>query len=1511
MNKVESEQGLYLPQYEKDACGIGLIAHLKSQKSFSIVSDALSMLENMEHRGACGCEENTGDGAGILTQIPHLFFNKYAVENGLNLPEAGLYAVGFTYLPKEKSLQHEIIQMMKQVVNANHFRWLFTRPVPVDNSMVGQSALATEPEMLQVFVTYKDASLRKHALERRLYVLRNDILRTIVRKYDFLKEIFYFPSFSSQTIIYKGQLTATQVRKYFRDLNEPDFHSAIALVHSRFSTNTVPKWKLAQPFRCIAHNGEINTVQGNVQWWNAREKDIRSDIYNHEDLGKLMPVCSPTLSDSGNFDAVLEFLFRNGYSMPHALMMMIPEAFQNDKAMDERKKDFYRYMEPMMEPWDGPASICFSDGTVVGATVDRNGLRPSKYCLTSDDRIILASESGVLAIPQENIIYKANLSPGKILIADLDQGRIVGDEELKNIICNRFPYGKWNAEYRTEIDKIEESLDASLMHYQLDLNSRKIALGFTKEDEELMLATMGTTSYEPVSSMGSDIPLAVLSHHAQHICNYFKQEFAQVTNPPIDPLREKFYMTLECYLGAEGDILSIKPENARKISLHSPVLDDTKYRKLINAATVGYAPVVLNALFDANDQNHLQRAILTLTEEAAVKVQSGYDILVIDNHTGVSQMAASIPSLLITGAIHQHLLGLGLRKRVSIIVNGGDIIESHHFSCLLSFGADAIFPSLALETLRSLAVKNQQDKKHFQKNYCKAIESGLLKIMSKLGISTVNSYKAAKTFEALGIHSEVMDVCFKGAVSRIGGMTFDMLAKEQLHKHFLAFRSNDETLPDSGRYQWKQRGEYHLFNPLSVHLLQHSTKINSYSVFKQYTKEVNLQSSRACTLRSLFEFKSGNTIPLNEVESVESILKRFATGAMSFGSISEEAHTTLAIAMNRIGGKSNSGEGGEDAKRYKKLANGDSTRSAIKQVASGRFGVTIDYLNNADEIQIKMAQGAKPGEGGQLPGHKVDANIARIRHSTPGVGLISPPPHHDIYSIEDLAQLIFDLKNANPNARISVKLVAKAGVGIIASGVAKAHADHILISGFDGGTGASPLSSVMHAGLPWELGLAETHQTLVKNRLRDRVTLQTDGQIRTGRDMAIATLLGAEEWGIATAALVVSGCILMRKCHLNTCPVGIATQDETLRAKYDGKVEHLVNYFTFLAEEIREIMASLGFRTINEMVGRSDMLTCDMRDKYWKYKNLDLSAILYRATDQGGHTAYKSVEQDHGISDVLDRKLIQYADLAIKDRVNITSVFPIRSTDRAVGTMLSGSIAKKYGAEGLVDGSVDFRFKGSAGQSFGAFGIKGLHFILEGEANDYFGKGLSGATLVITPDRDFNGEPSENIIIGNVALFGATSGEIFVKGRAGQRFAVRNSGASAVVEGVGDNACEYMTGGIVAILGTVGCNFAAGMSGGIAYVYGQKSDLDSKLNKEMVIIDDMTDHDEQTLKEQLRDHFRYTGSTTALEILTNWESEKNFFTKVIPVEYKAILESKSNTFRKVVTKTVPATRYGF
>lgn len=1500
INKTTNLKGLYVPEMESDACGIGLIANLNGNPLQTLVNDALTILENMEHRGACGCESNTGDGAGILTQIPHHFFKNVAQNASFSLPENGEYGVGFVFLPKDDKLNSDCRSIIDQVIERYNYELLFIREVPVDNSMIGFSALSTEPNMIQVFVR-PTATQSINELERSLFVLRNAIVRAVVTKYPELAEVFYFSSFSSQTIIYKGQLTATQLRQYYPDLSDHYFKSAVALVHSRFSTNTVPKWKLAQPFRCIAHNGEINTVQGNVNWWNAREHDLDPKLYTKEQLEVLKPVCSATLSDSGNFDAVLEFMIRDGISLPHALMMMIPEAWHENDSMPQYKKDFYEFHEYIMEPWDGPASICFTDGKILGATLDRNGLRPSKYCLTSDNFLILASESGALPINQDKIIYKGNLRPGQILIADLDQQKIVGDDELKAIVCKNRPYSTWLQDNRIQLETIKPSdlNEAS----DLPLLIRQTALSFTKEDEELILASMAKEGKEPIGSMGSDIPLAVLSKQAQHITNYFKQQFAQVTNPPIDSIRESQFMSLECYLGGSGSVVNSQGKDAKVIRLKTPILSSLDYSKVINSKDHFIKTMGFDALFNAESPTNLILAIKELCEKVENAVLDGAKIIVIDN-TLITKSLTAIPSLLCVGALHHHLIAKGIRRRTSLVIKAGDTIEVHHFATLFGYGADAVYPQLSLESIKSLC--DDQIDLHFAKaeyNYIKSVSSGLLKVMSKLGISTLLSYKGAQAFEAVGISSEVVRMCFKGTVSRIEGMTFEQLAKEQIHKHFIAFNADSKDLIESGRYQWMRRGEFHLFNPVSVHLLQHSTRTGDYNIYKKYTEAINNQSEKACTLRSLFKFKKGRPIPITQVESVENIVRRFATGAMSLGSISEEAHTTLAIAMNRIGGKSNSGEGGEDSARYKVKPNGDLMRSAIKQVASGRFGVTIEYLNNADEIQIKMAQGAKPGEGGQLPGHKVDENIARIRHSTPGVGLISPPPHHDIYSIEDLAQLIFDLKNANRDARISVKLVSKAGVGIIASGVAKAHADHILISGHDGGTGASPLSSVMHAGMPWEMGLSETHQTLVKNGLRDRVVIQTDGQLRTGRDLAIATLLGAEEYGIATAALVVSGCILMRKCHLNTCPVGIATQDPELRAKYDGKVEHLINYFTFLAEDLREIMAELGFRNINDMVGRTDLLEADVKGRSWKYENLDLSPIFFKESSPKGYEHqrhYQTVAQDHGIDSVLDRKLIKFSELAINDKIQINSVFPVKSTDRAVGTMLSSEIAKRYGAIGLEPESIKFRFRGSAGQSFGAFGARGLEFLLEGEANDYFGKGLSGATLIVVPDRIATFDPSENIIIGNVAFFGATSGNAYIKGLAGERFGVRNSGANVVVEGVGHNACEYMTGGRVVILGSTGRNFAAGMSGGIAYVFDKDKMLESRLNKEMVEIEQLDENDDEELRGFIRDQFRHTGSMNALALLQNWNESSKLFKKVIPTEYKIAMQKAKD--QKIIDK---------
>lgn len=1493
MSESIKQQGLYVPQLESDSCGIGLIAQLDKVFTFEMVSDALTMLENMEHRGACGCDPDSGDGAGITIHVPHELF--LASSLGFALPEQGRYGVGCFFWPKEANID-ELVSIINAVALDLEVKLLGIRKVPVNSEILGQASSASEPDIYHLFFQPL-SDFDAKSFDRKLLVLRKFITHTIIKKYPTYSEDFYIPSLSCRTLIYKGQLNSKQLRKYFLDLQNPFCKTAVALVHSRFSTNTIPRWRLAQPFRMIAHNGEINTIQGNKNWWQAKEKNISSEFFTKEKFEMMFPLFNETSSDSAVFDNIAEFLVLNGRSLAHTLMMMIPEAWQNADYMEEYKKEFYEYHEAMMEPWDGPASMCFTDGVLVGGTLDRNGLRPSRYCLTNDNRLVLASESGVLPLDPATIVYRGRLEPGKILIADLDEKRVIGDEELKKIICNRFSYGQWLEESKLNISDLPAKFTDKELAL-IPLRARQTSQGFTLEDEELIVKEMSGQGQEPIGSMGADVPLAVLSKYAQHISNYFRQQFAQVTNPPIDSIRESEYMTLKSILGGTKNVLSYKENSIRFIRIESPVLSEKEYNKLLLIDHKEFKSARIDASFCFEySPGDLHARLEHLCTEASELVKSGVNFIILDN-TQIAQTKVPIPSLLLTGALHHHLIRLGQRQFCSIIVNGGDIWESHHFASLLSYGADAIYPSLCYESIRSLYLAGEltevKNGEYAIKLYRKAVDKSLLKIMSKLGISTMSSYRGAQTFEALGISKEVTDFCFKATVSRIGGMSFDMLAKEAIVKHQAAFTDGHiEHLIDVGTYQWKQRGEFHLFNPASIHLLQHSTSTNDYMIYKKYTETINKQERNHCTLRSLLEFNPLKSIPIEEVEPVEAILRRFATGAMSFGSISYEAHTTLAIAMNRIGAKSNSGEGGEDQKRYQRLENGDWERSAIKQVASGRFGVTINYLTNAEELQIKMAQGAKPGEGGQLPGHKVDSWIARVRHSTPGVGLISPPPHHDIYSIEDLAQLIFDLKNANRAARISVKLVSKAGIGIIASGVVKGKADHILIAGHDGGTGASPLSSIRYAGLPWELGLAETHQTLIQNKIRDRVVLQTDGQLRTGRDLAIATLLGAEEWGIATAALVVEGCILMRKCHLNTCPVGIATQDPELRAKFNGKVENVLNFFYFLANDLREHMALLGFKTVNEMVGRSDLLKFREDREHWKLQSLDLSPILYRHPLADQINAFCSVKQDHGIDSVLDRELIEYADLAIEDKIVIQSIFEVNSTDRAVGTMLSNEIAKKYGENGLEEDSINFRFRGSAGQSFGAFAAKGLTFVLEGDANDYFGKGLSGAKLIISPDRNSVFIPHENIVVGNVALYGATSGSTYIKGIAGERFAVRNSGANAVVEGIGAHGCEYMTGGRVVVLGEIGRNFAAGMSGGIAYLFDPDHSAVSRINMEMVLIEGMTEVEKKELRILIREHFKYTGSIKALEVLQNWEDMSSLFLKIIPVDYKKVLEQKS------------------
>jgi len=1494
-----SNQSLYVPSMEHDSCGTGFVAHLKGIKSHSIIADAITMLENMEHRGACGCEPETGDGAGILFQTPHPFLREECAKLGIQLPDFGYYGVGMLFFPADETLRATSRKIVNECIDKIGFELLGYRQVPIDNTGVGASARATEPRFEQVFVKLKAAAADEAALERKLYILKNYTTHTVNKALGD-HDAFYIASLSHKIIVYKGQLRTLQLRGFYPDLQDERITSAIALIHSRFSTNTVPKWKLAQPFRYLAHNGEINTIRGNVNWMKSKEVQLASALFTPEEMALLLPICDPADSDSANLDNLVELLVMNGRSLPHAMMMLIPEAWQEDTAMDDTKRAFYEYHSALMEPWDGPASVCFTDGHLVGATLDRNGLRPSRYCLTSDDRLIMASEAGALPVDQSKVILKGRLQPGRMFVADLEQGRIISDEEIKRDICSRQPYRQWLDENELHLDQLPAPDEDSQPHDSgPTLLQKQQAFGYTAEDLKTILQPMAEGGKEPIGSMGADTPLAVLSNQSQHLANYFKQLFAQVSNPPIDPIRERMVMSLFTSIGPEMNLLAETPAHCKQISASQPVLTNGELDKLKHIKHPDYRTQVIQAIFPASDApGTLEAAVDRICQQTERAVSEGFNILIISDREADATHAA-IPSLLATGAIHRHLIKKRLRAKVGLIVEAGDVRETHHFATLLGYGASAINPYLAFETITALNGANKlhgnQTDEEVIDNYIHAIGHGLLKVFSKMGISTLQSYQGAQIFEILGLNSHVVEKCFFKTVSRIEGLGFDGIAKELLVNQRLAYPEKpvlNPRLEVGGFYQWKRTGEFHLFNPETIHLLQHSTRRNDYKTYKKYAETINNQVEKACTLRGLLDFNSNRPpVPLEEVESKEAIFKRFATGAMSFGSISHEAHSTLAIAMNRIGGKSNCGEGGEDEIRFERKPNGDWERSAIKQVASGRFGVTSHYLTNATELQIKMAQGAKPGEGGQLPGDKIDAWIGRVRHSTPGVGLISPPPHHDIYSIEDLAQLIYDLKNANRDARINVKLVAEAGVGTIASGVAKAHADVILIAGHDGGTGASPISSIRHAGIPWEIGLSEAHQTLVKNNLRSRVTLQTDGQIRTGKDLAVAILLGAEEFGIATAALVVEGCIMMRKCHLNTCPVGVATQDPELRKLFTGDPDHVVNLFTFLAEDLRENMARLGFRTINEMVGQASTLKIRDHVDHWKIQTLDLSPLIYQAPAKEGVGLYKQMEQDHGIDESMDWKLLEIAQASLDTGESVFAEFPIINTDRAVGTILSNEISKKYKGKGLPEGTIHFKFKGSAGQSFGAFGAPGIQFELEGEANDYFGKGLSGGQLIVYPDKAAPFKAHENIIIGNVAFYGATSGEAYIRGQAGERFCVRNSGVKAVVEGVGDHGCEYMTGGIAVILGETGKNFAAGMSGGLAYVYDPNKTFLSHCNAEEPIDYESLDYNDlNTLREMIENHRKFTGSEVAAGILENWGIAQQSFVKVMPREYKAALQ---------------------
>jgi glutamate synthase (ferredoxin) len=1492
---------------------VGFVVNVKGLRSHAIVRQALKVLINLLHRGACGCEVNTGDGAGILIQIPDKFLRKETKRLGIELPPEGEYGVGLVFLPRDSSARSTIEALIAQIIQEEGQRLLGWRDLPTDDRPVGASAAAVEPCFKQIFIGHargpapQDGSIQyeheRDRFERKLYVIRKRIEHAVDRLTisPTEKKYFYIPSLSANTLIYKGMLIANQIETMFPDLVDPDVESALALVHQRFSTNTFPSWPLAHPYRYIAHNGEINTLRGNINWMRAREAMCESALLG-ADLQKIVPIVREGGSDTAIFDNVLEFLVMTGRSLPHAILMMIPEPWVGHETMSADRKAFYEYHASLMEPWDGPASIAFTDGTVIGAVLDRNGLRPSRYYVTKDDLVVMASEVGVLDIPEENILHKGRLHPGRIFLVDTAQGRIIADEEIKSELASRHPYAEW---LQTHLVKLEDLASAPELP-QLDHDTmlqRQRAFGYTQEDLKMLLGPMALNGEEAVGSMGTDTALAVLSNRPRLLYDYFKQLFAQVTNPPLDAIREELVTSMGSTIGPERNLLKAEPESCHQIKVKSAILDNEELAKLRHIHERGFRSITIPMLYDpASGGSGLTRAMEELQQQASRAVAEGYSILILSDR-GVDQTHAPIPSLLATAGVHHHLVREGTRNFCALLIETGDAREVHHLSLLIGYGAGAVNPYLAFETLDDMIDQRMLagvSPEKAMKNYIKALNKGVLKVMSKMGISTLQSYRGAQIFEAVGLEKAFVDRHFTWTASRIGGIGIDAIADETRARHELAFPTRPVAQPDldeGGEYQWRRDGEFHLFNPDTVQKLQHATRSGQYAIYKEYTQLVNNQNRKRATLRGLFDLKfAEKPLPIEEVEPVESILRRFATGAMSYGSISQEAHETLAIAMNRMGGRSNTGEGGEDPARYVKDANGDSRKSAIKQVASARFGVTSEYLVNADDLQIKMAQGAKPGEGGQLPGHKVYPWIAKVRYATPGVGLISPPPHHDIYSIEDLAQLIHDLKNANPKARIHVKLVAEVGVGTVAAGVAKAHSDVVLISGHDGGTGASPLTSIKHAGVPWELGLAETQQVLVLNNLRDRIIVQVDGQMKTGRDVVIAALLGAEEFGFATAPLVVLGCVMMRVCHLNTCPVGVATQDPELRKLFSGKPEFVENFFRFVAEDVRELMAQLGFRTVDDMVGHVERLDVRAAMDHWKAAGVDLSQILYKP-EVAPTVVQRCVRaQDHGLDKALDNKLITRCAKALDEKVPVQFSLPIRNVNRTVGTMLGYEVTKRHGADGLPGGTIKIHFKGSAGQSFGAFLPRGITLTLEGDANDYWGKGLSGGKLAVRPPARASFVPEENIIIGNVALYGATSGEAYVRGLAGERFAVRNSGAYAVVEGVGDHGCEYMTGGRVVVLGKSGRNFAAGMSGGIAYVLDETGDFARSCNTGMVDLEQLAEDDWRLVGEMVSNHVKYTSSSYAKKFLKGLTARP--FVKIMPRDYKRVLQDEARAREK-------------
>ena len=1495
MTHTPEQPGLYEPATEHDACGVGFIVNIKGQKSREIVDNALTMLKNLLHRGACGCEENTGDGVGILIQKPDRFFRRVCAEIGIDLPAQDSYGAGLVFLPADPGEARHCRDALADIIREEGQRLLGWRAVPTDASSLGPGARRDKPAFQQVFIG-RDEAIDAAAFERKLYVIRKRIEHRIWNSTLSRQDQFYIPSLSSRTFIYKGMLTGSQIEPMFPDLSAPDLESALALVHQRFSTNTFPQWRLAQPFRYVAHNGEINTARGNTNWMRAREALCESELFG-DDLQKLFPIVIEGGSDSAMFDNVMEFLHMAGRPLPHVVLMMVPEAWAGHETMPADRRAFYEYHACLLEPWDGPASIAFTDGEVIGAVLDRNGLRPSRYYVTKDDMVIMASEVGVLEVPPENVIIKERLHPGRIFMVDTNEGRIIDDEELKRRFVNAHPYAEW---LQANIMPIE-NLPAAKYTPGVDretLLQRQQAFGYTHEDLRILMAPMAKNGLEPTGSMGTDTALAVLSNRARLLYDYFKQLFAQVTNPPLDGIREELVTQIGSTIGHEANPLKPGPRHCRQLKLQSPLITNEALARLRAAKLPGFSSTVIPITYPvAAGGKGLDAALQGVCAAADQAVAEGIVYLILSDRA-IDHERAPMPALLAVAGVHHHLIRQGTRARVSIVLESGEPREVHHFAVLLGYGVGCVNPYLAFESLADLIGRGHLPQMTHEKavqNFIKAVNKGLIKTMSKMGISTVQSYRGAQIFEAIGLDKAFVDQYFSWTASRIGGIGLDVIAEEVSLRHHNAFPARPVKRPElewGGEYQWRRDGEYHLFNPETVFKLQHATRAGQYRLFKEYTAKVDNQNEQLATLRGLFDFKlAAEPIPLAEVEPIENIMRRFSTGAMSYGSISKQAHETLAIAMNRIGGKSNTGEGGEHPDRFRPDANGDLRRSAIKQVASGRFGVTSEYLVNADDIQIKMAQGAKPGEGGQLPGAKVYPWIAEVRGSTAGVGLISPPPHHDIYSIEDLAQLIHDLKNSNPEARIHVKLVAEVGVGTVAAGVAKAHSDVVLISGYDGGTGASPMSSLKHAGLPWELGLAETQQVLIQNGLRDRIVVQTDGQLKTGRDVVVAALLGAEEYGFSTAPLVVMGCIMMRVCHLNTCPVGVATQNPELTRKFAGQPEFVENFFKYIAEEVREYMAQLGFRTVDEMIGQVDRLNTRKAIRHWKAVGLDFSRILYKAEPRPGDQIYCVNKQDHGLERSLDmQRLVPLCREALESKKKVDIILPIKNTDRTTGTILGYHITRRHGGRGLPEDTVNIHFNGSAGMSFGAFVPQGVTLTLEGDANDYIGKGLSGGKIIVYPPRHASFVAEENILIGNVVLYGATAGEAYFRGIAGERFCVRHSGVSAGVEGVGDHGCEYMTGGRVVVIGKTGRNFAAGMSGGVAYVLADRDEFAIRCNQDMVDLDPMADaEDIAAVKALLSRHVRYTQSAVAQKILARWEDYQTRFVKVMPRDYKRVL----------------------